>query len=1018
MKKILVVDNDKFILEFMNDVLSERGHEVVTAEGGLSALDILKTYTPDIIFVDLVMPNIEGKQLCKIIRSMPELRDVFIVILSAIAAEEDFKIKESRADACIAKGPVNDMAKHVLAMVDRPDLTPTKELPGETIGVQGIFPRNITKELLSVKNHFQIILGKISEGVLEVTSGGRIIYTNSIALSIIGIPEEKLLGSNFIDLFSAEDRHRVAELVESSGDKPQITIGEFFFGLTRRKVTLQFLPFVEYSPTSLVIINDLTEVKRAEGALRESEQKFRVLAENQHDVVWTVNENLEVDYISPSCYKMTGTTAEEIMGGHPKDFYTEESYQRVVMRLAEETQKAANEIQPGVLEVDQYHKDGHLFPVEITCMPIFIDNRLVGVQGITRDITERKKAEEALRESEDKFRSFSEQSLVGIYLISDDVFKYVNPKFAEIFGYSVDECLDNMYFRQLVHPEDLVKVQKQVGRRLSGETKAVRYSFRGIKKSGETIHVEIFGSSMVLKGKTVATGTMLDITDHKQAEGALRESEEKYRSMMESMKDPIYICSQDFRVEYMNPSMIQRTGRDATGEFCFKALHDLEEKCPWCMHYKTQQGECFESETVSPKDNRAYQISSSPIVHGDGSISKMTVFRDTTDLKKLETQLQQTQKMEAMGLMAGGVAHDLNNILSGIVSYPELLLMNLSEDSPLRKPLKTIQESGMRAADVVEDLMTIARGVASSKNVLNLNTMVEGYLESAEHQKLESIQSFVNFKTELAPDLLNISGSPTHIKKILMNLVTNASEAIEGSGTVTISTVNQYLDEPLRGYEAVRTGEYVMLTVSDNGSGISLGDLEKIFEPFYTKKVMGRSGTGLGLAVVWNTVQDHKGYINVKNSEKGTAFELYLPVNREEVAAEGQKIPMEDYLGHGEKILVVDDEERQREIATGMLTELGYNTESVSSGEEAIEYVKEHPVDLIVLDMVMPKGINGRKTYEEIIKIRPGQKAIIASGFSESEEVKMAQKSGASQYIKKPYILEKIGVAIKEELEK
>ena len=174
----------------------------------------------------------------------------------------------------------------------------------------------------------------------------------------------------------------------------------------------------------------------------------------------------------------------------------------------------------------------------------------------------------------------------------------------------------------------------------------------------------------------------------------------------------------------------------------------------------------------------------------------------------------------------------------------------------------------------------------------------------------------------------------------------------------------------------------------------------------------------MGLAVVWNTVQDHNGYINVNTSEKGTAFELYFPVTREEVAAEGKEVPLEDCLGHGEKILVVDDEERQREIASGILTRLGYNAETVSSGEEAIEYVKENPVDLIVLDMVMPKGINGRKTYEEIIKIRPGQKAIIASGFSETRDVKMAQSLGAGKYIKKPYTLGKVGLAVKEELEK
>ncbi|MBL7203150.1 MAG: response regulator, partial [Desulfobacteraceae bacterium] len=274
-KKILVVDNDKFMLEFMNDVLSERGHEVVTAEGGLPAVDILKTYTPDIIFVDLVMPNIEGKQLCKIIRGMPELKDVAIVILSAIAAEENIKIEEFKADACIAKGPVNEMTKHIVEIVDELGLTSLSRLPGETIVVPGVYSRNITKELLSIKNHFQIILGKISEGVLEVTSGGRIVYANLIALSIIEIPEEKLLGSHFIDLFADDDRHRLAELMKPSGDKPQITTEEFPLRLNGHQVTLQFLPIDEYAATSLVILNDITERLQAEEEKKKLEAQFQ-----------------------------------------------------------------------------------------------------------------------------------------------------------------------------------------------------------------------------------------------------------------------------------------------------------------------------------------------------------------------------------------------------------------------------------------------------------------------------------------------------------------------------------------------------------------------------------------------------------------------------------------------------------------------------------------------------------------------------------------------------------------------
>ena len=344
--------------------------------------------------------------------------------------------------------------------------------------------------------------------------------------------------------------------------------------------------------------------------------------------------------------------------------------------------------------------------------------------------------------------------------------------------------------------------------------------------------------------------------------------------------------------------------------------------------------------------------------------------------------------------------------------------MDLAGDSPLRKPLETIQESGLRAAEVVADLLTITRGVASRREVVNLNAAVEEYLDSVEHRRLLRNQRTTTFKTQLDTDVLNINGSQTHIKKILMNLAANASEAIESTGTVTIATTNRYLDKPLKGYEEVNMGEYALLSVSDDGIGISPEDLERIFEPFYTKKVMGRTGTGLGLAVVWNTVQDHNGYINVKSSKKGTLFELYFPVTREVVISKKEAAHLEDYLGHGEKILVVDDEERQREIACGLLNRLGYRSEAVPGGKEAVEYVKEQPVDLIVLDMVMPRGINGRETYEEIIKICPEQKAIIASGFAKTKEVEEAQSLGAGRYVKKPYTLEKLAAAIKEELAK
>ena len=245
------------------------------------------------------------------------------------------------------------------------------------------------------------------------------------------------------------------------------------------------------------------------------------------------------------------------------------------------------------------------------------------------------------------------------------------------------------------------------------------------------------------------------------------------------------------------------------------------------------------------------------------------------------------------------------------LGYSELLLLDLPKDSNLRKPIETMQESGYRAVAIVQDLLTVARGVAITKEPLNLSDLVSDYLNSPELKNLKQFHPTVTIKSNLDSNLFNIAGSYVHIRKVVMNLVSNASEAIDGRGNVSLSTANRYVDKPLKGYDDVAKGEYAVLAVSDDGSGISSDGLERIFEPFYTKKVMGRSGTGLGLAVVWNVVQDHEGYIDVKSDENGTTFELYFPITRDEILEKVLSLPIKDFKGNGETILVVDDMESQ-----------------------------------------------------------------------------------------------------------
>ena len=277
----------------------------------------------------------------------------------------------------------------------------------------------------------------------------------------------------------------------------------------------------------------------------------------------------------------------------------------------------------------------------------------------------------------------------------------------------------------------------------------------------------------------------------------------------------------------------------------------------------------------------------------------------------------------------------------------------------------------------------------------------------------------MTFRTELDPELLNIKGSPIHLEKTVMNLISNAAEAIAGSGEVMIRTENRYVDRAIRGYDNVQEGDYVVLTVSDNGGGIAAADLDKIFEPFYTKKVMGRSGTGLGLAVVWGTVKDHDGYVDVQSEDgKGSTFTLYFPATREKAADDLQKVSLARYRGRGESILVVDDVEAQREMAATMLASLGYRGSRGLQRRRGSRIPGDPCRDLMVLDMIMDPGIDGLETYKRALEINPKQKAVIVSGFSETDRVKEAQRLGAGPYVKKPYVLEKIALAIRDELDR
>jgi PAS domain S-box-containing protein len=508
-----------------------------------------------------------------------------------------------------------------------------------------------------------------------------------------------------------------------------------------------------------------------------------------------------------------------------------------------------------------------------------------------------------------------------------------------------------------------------------------------------------------------------------RAEAALRDSEEKYRSMMDAMEDLVYICSADLRVEYMNPAMIRRTGRDAVGEPCYRALHDRTEKCPWCPNDLIQQGRSHVWEITSPKDGRTLHASNTPIFRSDGTILKMAIIRDITDIRqaeeqrrKLEARVQQVQKLESLGVLAGGVAHDFNNLLVAVMGYAGLAQSEIAPDSPAQLSLKRIEQAAQRAAELTGQMLAYSGKGHFSVGPVHLNRLVEEMADLL----VATVSRKVVLKREFAADLPLVEADATQVRQVIMNLMTNASEALgENDGVITLRTGIRQVDEAERsshclGYD-LKPGWYVFLEVSDTGCGMDAETRARIFDPFFTTKFTGR---GLGLAAVLGIVRGHRGAIVVDSKPgRGTTFRVLFPVGRNLVAAAVRAQPQVRSHGQNRLVLVVDDEEFVRSLAQEALQRAGFRVLAVEDGPRAIDLFRARyaEIDAVVLDLTMPR-LDGAEVFRELYRIDPGVRVILTSGYNEQHATRRFRVSELAGYIQKPYrphaLVEKVCAAI------
>jgi PAS domain S-box-containing protein len=935
---ILLVDNTPSDVRPLSDFLTDQGFDVHFASSGWAAIQAAGDDPPDIILLDVKMPEMDGYEVCERLKANMDLKGIPVLFIGGLdepmdktkgfeVGGADYITKPFEFVEVLARVNThlnNARMKNQLELVTR-ELDAVRKASEMLHGdLEGQVRRrtaeleDVNKALREIKAQFEAVYNHHYQLTGLIDNEGRLLMGNRTALELAGVETQDVIGKFFWETpwwtHSKEAQHKLQEAMARAmrGEMVQFDTTHISAAGETRNIDFRIGPVFDDDGAVIYLVPegyDITERKQAEEALRESEEVYRTLVENANSIILKWDTNGHIIYLNPYGLEYFKYKKEDVIGKHvlgtivPENEATGSDLREMMNNIAKDPLEYKNNLNQNICS------DGELVWVEWTNEAILdASGKFVEILSIGNDVTERKLAQEALRKSElwlnCIFNSLEEAVLV---VTPDRKLVNINQAAKRMFGYSRAE-LRNLSTEVLhVDHEHYLEFGRRIKKAFdTGE--AANFEFEAKRKNGEifpTKHTE-------------------SLLKNKQGE-------------------PLGIVS---------------VVRDITAQ-----KREEEEK------------------------------------------------------KTLEAQLQRAEKMEAIGTLAGGVAHDLNNVLSGIVSYPDLLLIDLPEDSPLRKAILTMQSAGKKAVAIVQDLLTMARRGVVIADVVNLNDIISNYLKSLEYKNLLSFHPGVEVKTKLEADLPNLSGSSVHLSKIVMNLVSNAAEAMPLGGKIFISTENRYVDRPPSGYDSVEEGFYVVLTVSDPGAGISPKDIKRIFEPFYTKKVMGRSGTGLGMAVVWGTVKDHNGYIDVQSAEtKGTTFTLYFPATQEDIAKEKAPLSIEDYMGNKESILVVDDVKDQRELALTLLAKLGYAAETISSGVEAVEYLKEHRVDLIVLDMIMDPGIDGLETYKKIIEMHPRQKAIIASGFSETDRVQEAQRLGAGQYIKKPYTLEKLGLAIKEEL--
>jgi two-component system, cell cycle sensor histidine kinase and response regulator CckA len=762
---------------------------------------------------------------------------------------------------------------------------------------------------------------------------------------------------------------------------------------------------------TVAAITDISDRKQVEEALRASEERYRMIFAHSPLGIIHFDENGVILDCNDTLPEMIGSPREKLIGFNMPARQTDERMRQAVLDALEG-------------KISHYDGDyvsvfsGQRTPIRAAYGRILSDDgKFVGAVGILEDVTERRRAEESLRESEEKYRIVVQKAQEGINITQDGMFRFVNPSAAALLGFDEDEML-NRPFTEFFHPDDKAMLLRQYNRRLQGEKFPSRYEVRMLAKGGAVKWLEVDAALITWKNKPAVLVFMTDVTNRRKGEDVQR----RLATAVEQAGEAIVIADGQGTIQYVNPAFERITGfarEEAVGRkpsLLKSGQHDeafyrnlwgtITEGEPWSGRFinRKKNGTLYsEDATISPVRDSSGKI-----------VSYVAVKRDVTKEIELRNQLLQAQKMEAIGTLAGGVAHDFNNLLTIVLGYSELLLDDTEESDPAYADIQKIAEASRRGAQLVRNLLAFGRRADIRPRPMNLNHEVSRVAELLNR----TISKMIKIEMHLDGDLDSINADPDQMGQVLMNLTVNAEHAMPGGGKLTIATANTSLTGEYRlTHLEIPAGDCVLLTVSDTGHGMDRHTIEHIFEPFFTTKGAG-NGSGLGLSMVYGIIQQHGGHI-VCESEPGhgTTFKIYLPAITEEAQMEKQ---MEKTMlsGGTEKILLVDDEAFVRDLGQKCLTRAGYSVLPAGGGPEALEiYAKEgDQIALVILDLFMPE-MGGDQCLDEILAINPRAKVIISSGASIDRKKKETLESEAKGFVSKPFRLSEMLKTVREVLD-